>query len=163
MGTWVLWLKAHLELGQKETEVSNRYRSVLDLAAALNRGMTTIGEATDVVSNKKLADSVKTQLRGGAIKAVDPMPTATYTCWTWIKGHKGWVGVYLLTASWAVPWILMNLMVVGTSISVALSVGRTKKTRIVLFLCAFISSGLLIFPLLFVRYLWHYINVAWFG
>lgn len=148
IGIWVLWLQAHSELRRKEIEASNRYRSVLDLAAALNRDMATIGESADAISNQQLARLAKTRLHGVAVKAIDPVPSARYTYWTWIKERKGWASVYLLTATWVVPWFLVNFLVAGTSISVALSVGRTSKTKVLLFISVFIASSLLLLPFL---------------
>ena len=113
--------------------------------------MSTIDETADALTNKQLTDCVKTRLRGGAMKADTPtqLSRAGHVLWTWIRERKGWISVVLLTATWAVPFMLVNIMLAGTSVSLALSIGRTTRSRIIILLCASVLLSVIIFFIFF--------------
>lgn len=88
-GTWLLWLKAYVELSRRATaEVSDKYRAVLDLAAALNQSVSALGDAPGGLGNEKLTKHIESRLRGGAIKIEAPLLTPVHTNWAWFKQHK---------------------------------------------------------------------------
>lgn len=153
IGTWLLWLKAHMELSRrKDVQVPGKYRAVLDLAAALKHSVSALGDTADTLTNQQLADHIKTRLRGGDIKTEAPSSTPKYTYWAWITQYKAWnivLSVFALITSWTVRWMTMNLIIAGTSISAALCIGRSTRSRFALFSCASVIMASLLVLLLF--------------
>lgn len=140
-GTWVLWLKAHKELKRRDgVEVSARYRAVLDLAAAIAKDPDTA-----TLTSGQLAKHIQKQLRGGSIAAENPILLSKYrfrdNLWPWIKSHAWWI-LLLLCIGPSGPLIPAFI----AAIAVAILVGRTTASRVLLFLCGFLIIFAVAFP-----------------
>jgi hypothetical protein len=156
IGIWLLWLKAHKELKRRGgVEPASRYEAVLDLASALEQEVSKTGETTRALTSKQPEILVKDRLSGGAMKSEAPIQLSRYSFrasfWPWIMEHKWWVLLFLLT-SWMVP-IALFPATFGASIAAALSIGKTKRTRILLFMCGSVVFGMVtgsvVVPLIF--------------
>ncbi|KAH6695389.1 hypothetical protein F5X68DRAFT_198362 [Plectosphaerella plurivora] len=152
IGVWILWLKAHKELQRRGgIEASSRYRAVLDLASALDQEVSKNGETARTLTNKQLTTHVKKRLRGGAFKVDTPAPTLQYrfwkSFWHWAWGHIWWILLFVCTSFMITLSAVSATM--GASIAAALLIGKTTRTRILIFLAGVVVFGIVTVPLAF--------------
>lgn len=150
IGVWILWLKAHKELKRRgQVEASSRYRAVLDLASALEQEVSKDGETARTLTNKQLTTHVKKRLHGGAIKVDTLAPISQYkfrkSFWPWVKGHAWWTLLIFITCGMLTVAALLATL--GASIAAALLIGKTTRTRVLLFVGGVVVFGMIAFPL----------------
>jgi hypothetical protein len=147
---YVMWLKGRLDLAQRHgDEVPARFRAVLDLAKALNHELSRAGEVSDSLANRQLERRITERLDGGrvAVRVPSPTPATGYSfrkgAWGWIKREKWWL--VLLVASVSVPAGMAPLIgplavlwaPFPASLVLALAIGRTTESRVLMSLCGF--------------------------
>ncbi|KAH7142700.1 hypothetical protein B0J13DRAFT_503038 [Dactylonectria estremocensis] len=141
MVVWLMWLKAHKELKQwNGIEVPGKYKAVLDLAAALNQELSSIGETPDALTNKQLRHRIKARLDEGRVKADIPFPIAKYSFrtnfWGWIKKEKWWLVLLLICG----PMVVGPTAPIFIGVLAALAFGRTRKSRVFMIMCGLVIA-----------------------
>ncbi|KAK3374725.1 hypothetical protein B0H63DRAFT_480813 [Podospora didyma] len=96
LGTYTLWLKAHLTLATRvDHDVPYRYKAALNLVSAMRGQLDASGEtaAPGSWSSQQLTRYVDTHLRGGKITEESVLALGgnfsfRKGLWTWIKQHR---------------------------------------------------------------------------
>ncbi|KAK1655158.1 hypothetical protein BDP81DRAFT_337055 [Colletotrichum phormii] len=141
-----VWLKARLTMRMRRRyDVPRGYKGVLELSHAIRKELQET--EPDELSHDQLSEEIKKSLKGGRIQLELAVSPATYgfwrAIWMWLKEEKGWIGAVLLMMVTSVPLIVINnsfgwwLLVPIIAFLLALMVGRSKKSRIVIALVSF--------------------------
>ncbi|KAG7057498.1 nad dependent epimerase dehydratase [Colletotrichum scovillei] len=142
-----MWLKARLTMRMRRRyDVPRGYKGVLELSGAIRKELQETDP--DELSHDQLSEEINKSLKGGRIQLELADSPATYSfwraIWMWFKEEKWWIGPVLLMLAPSVPLTLINnsfgwwLLVPMSSLLLALMVGRSEKSRIVIALVGFI-------------------------
>ncbi|KAF2670615.1 hypothetical protein BT63DRAFT_413321 [Microthyrium microscopicum] len=167
LGTFLLWLKAHLTLRlNKERVVCGETKAILQLADAIIRDLPTNDNIQhDMLTECQLNDYIRTRKRVGAI------PEAIDLSWkeaklsqefrSLLKGSgKWWTLAYLLSVaamitlpvyfkSISTGFYVPPLFLIGSGMIAAPLVGRSRSSRFLIVLLSLLSGGVFMLPGLF--------------
>ncbi|KAK1673443.1 hypothetical protein BDP55DRAFT_695443 [Colletotrichum godetiae] len=140
-----MWLKARLTMRMRRRyDVPRGYKGVLELSHAIHKELQET--EPDELSHDQLSEEIKKSLKGGRIQLELADSPATYgfwrANWVWLKEERWWIGPVLLMMVTSAPLIVINnsfgwwLLVPIIALLLALMVGRSKKSRIII---AFVS------------------------
>ncbi|OHF02726.1 hypothetical protein CORC01_01827 [Colletotrichum orchidophilum] len=136
-----MWLKARLTRGMRQRyDVPRGYKGVLTMSDAMRKELQETDP--DQLSHDQLSAEIKKRLKGGSMQLELTHSPATYgfwrASWMWFKEEKWWVGAILLMLGLSLTlmhldflfglWLLVPMM----SHLLALMIGRSKKSRIVI-------------------------------
>jgi len=151
VGTYILWLKAHLALrNHGEPESAGDYKAIIELAAAMNNEFAKHDENVEFLRERQIQGKVKHIMNGGTMWYDSPAQEKEFNFWDefkeWAKRDKWWWPAYLLSTGSFItgaclyfPWFMISLFVlIGTF--VARTVGQTGKSRCLIVLFFLLSS-----------------------
>lgn len=151
-GLYIMWLRADMTMkkrGRGKEDVAGEHKAVFELAAAMRAQMNepTREEGDDVstLTEAKLRRCIAKDLRGGSISYTTPLlPNGEsgddWSTKAWIKNHKlSILAVVACVAAAALggfglPVNAMTFVALPVGLFIALYIGSTRKSRIVLFL-----------------------------
>ncbi|CAJ2504377.1 Uu.00g117710.m01.CDS01 [Anthostomella pinea] len=93
IGTYLMWLKAHLQLPlQEQPEVPRGWRSVLILAETISREIKENGLDASSLTDRELKREIRKHLQGGSISFDMPLARSGYSfrhgLWLWMQRDK---------------------------------------------------------------------------
>ncbi|KAH6856924.1 hypothetical protein B0I37DRAFT_334595 [Chaetomium sp. MPI-CAGE-AT-0009] len=148
---YTMWLKGHLDLEQRNgDEAPARFKAVLDLATALNHELDSedTGESSDGLTNRQLQRCISKRLNGGRVAVQTPFPASVYSfrkdTWSWIKKERWWFALLVVSVSLsAMTWLFIPLvlfLLFAFSVILALAIGQTRGSRVLICLAGLIIS-----------------------
>jgi hypothetical protein len=160
VGLYIMWLRAYMitnKRGRGKEDVAGEHRAIFELAAAMQEQMKepTKEEGVEVYTftESELRRRITKELRGGSISYTTPLlPNRegrarwNIRAWrnvkAWTKNHK----LSILAIITCIAVMLLDLLTVGTvvlmvlpaELVLALYIGSTRKSRMVLLVWIFI-------------------------
>lgn len=157
IGTYLIWLKAHLSLRQHaDATIPTRYQAALLLASSVEIAFLH-GEKTSSeydVATRPPDRFITKELDGGRIAVADPEGNLDFCLWEglfgWIKKNKWWfTGLAGFTLSALVLWwpvvpfpLYISFWIMDGGLVFALAVGSTARTRLVLAMCGALVAAI---------------------
>jgi hypothetical protein len=158
IGTYILWLKAHLALRiHGEPQIAGEYKAVIELAAAMNNEFSKHDENLEFLRERQIKGKIMHMINGGTIRYDSPSPDKSFSFWDgfkhWAKRDKWWWPGYVLSSLFFVLgafisnslWIMSGFMLGG--IFAARTVGQTGKSQCLIGLI-FLILGIILAVLL---------------
>jgi hypothetical protein len=154
VGTYILWLKAHMQLQAcGEPDVAGEYKAVLELATAMTHEFKKNDECIEFLRERQIKGKIKHVMNGGTIWYDSPMQEQKITFWTgfkqWAKDEKWWWLVYALSLTFFIigacfigshfPLFLVSLFLL-IGVVLARIVGQTGKSRFLIVLIFLLLS-----------------------
>ncbi|TDZ40013.1 hypothetical protein C8035_v004853 [Colletotrichum spinosum] len=153
VGMSALWLKSHMTMRMRgRSDKPKGFKGVLELAAAIRRELEETNP--DDLSHKQLSAEIRKTLRGGAIRLEGAGSPETYGL---LRGFRGWIVERVWWAvGFAVSFTLaffvgdsrgsgLYLFVMAGALFLAMLVGRSTKSRAIVFLGGYILGTIIFF------------------
>ena len=151
-GLYIMWLRAYITMkkrGREHEHVAGEHKAVFELAAAMQKQICDLAneEASDVSASTEaqLRQRITKDLRGGSISYTAPLlPNGegdqARIIKSWVWAHKlsiAAVVVCVLATHFSanfLPPTIMFLLPLPVELMIALYIGSTRESRVVLFI-----------------------------
>lgn len=148
IGLAYMWMKARLIMRTRGCyDVPRGFKGVLELAKAIRKELQEQNDPDDL-SYDQLAKEIHKRLKGGNIELENVDSSATHSIWqdflAWCKDEKWWAGAIVVMLGPCIGLALQAnsfgwwLMVPILAVTIALVVGRSNRSRVILTLINFI-------------------------
>ncbi|KAF2434612.1 hypothetical protein EJ08DRAFT_627574 [Tothia fuscella] len=162
IGTYILWLKAHLALRAKgDTGVAGEYKAIIELSEAMTISLRSYREKPETLHEKQIRKIIRKDLSGGTMMYHAPLRTEPYSFWAgfkrWGKRDKWWIlalAINALVLSLAAGYYQFGLAVFSafpfSGMVLARWIGQTWRSR-TLIIVFHLFLGVIIAPITFPR------------